>query len=228
MEFQYRMGGVVAGALILMASAAGAQTGERLSDNQVKAIIDEVDTGRDKFEGNLDGGFKGSTLRGPNGEKKVADALQDYQDSTKKLQHRFSADYSASAEASTVLKQSMQIDAFMKSPSAPADGRIEWDRQIGNLKRLADAYGTTFPLPDGATVRRINDKEAADSAGVVVTQAEQVKRAECPACERFCHRHARIAVTRSDIKIVEHAGRGKAMRDTQAHLALRKYDAADA
>ena len=46
-----------------------------------------------------------------------------------------------------------------------------------NLKRLADAYGTTFPLPGGATVRRINDKEAADSAGAVVTQAEQVKRA---------------------------------------------------
>jgi len=62
----------------------------------VKAVIDEVDTGRDKFEGNLDGGFKGSTLRGPNGETKVAGALQDYQDSTKKLQQRFGADYSAS------------------------------------------------------------------------------------------------------------------------------------
>jgi hypothetical protein len=177
MEFRYRMGGVIAGALVLAAAAAAAQTGERLSDNQVKAIILEVDTGRDKFEGNLDGGFKGSTLRGPNGERKVASALQDYQDSTKKLQHRYTADYSASAEAAAVLKQSMQIDAFMKSPSAPADGRMEWERQTGNLKRLADAYGTTFPLPDGATVRRINDKEAADSAGAVVTQAEQVKRA---------------------------------------------------
>lgn len=176
MEFRYRIAGVIAGG-ILAVSAAAAQTGERLSDKEVKAIIDEVDTGRDKFEGNLDGGFKGSTLRGPNGETKVAGALQDYQDSTQKLQHRFTSDYSASAEVATVLKQSLQIDGFMKSPSSPTKGRNEWDRLTSSLKRLAEAYGTTFPLPAAATVRRMNDKEAADAAGAVAAQAEQLKRA---------------------------------------------------
>ena len=63
-----------------------AQAPERLSDKDVKTLIDQVDEGRDKFEGNLDGQFKGSTLRGPAGETKVAAALQDYQDNTKKLQ----------------------------------------------------------------------------------------------------------------------------------------------
>jgi hypothetical protein len=176
MEFRYRMGGVIAGALLLIGSAAAAQTRERLSDKDVKALIDEVDTGRDKFEGNLDGDFKGSTLRTPTGETKVSGALQDYQDSTKKLEQRFKSDYSASAEVAAVLKQSGQIDAFMKSSSAPSEGRIEWDRQALILKRLAEAYGTTFPLPDGATVRRMNDKEAAALAGEVATQAEELKR----------------------------------------------------
>ena len=177
MEFRYRIGGVIAGALILAASGATAQTAERLSDKEVKEIIDQVDTGRDKFEGNLDGGFKGATLRGPNGETKVAGALQDYQDSTKKLQERFNSDYSASAEAATVLRQSTRIDQFMKGSSSPTKGRNEWDRQVANLRRLAEVYGTTFPLPDGAAVRRINDKEAADAAVAVVAQADQVKRA---------------------------------------------------
>ena len=177
MTSQYRIGLVTVGALILAASGAAAQRGERLADKEVKEIIDAVDTGRDKFEGNLDGDFKGSTLRGPNGETKVSGALQDYQDSTKKLQERFTADYSASAEVATVLKQSMQIDAFMSSPKAPTKGRNEWDRQTANLKRLAGAYGTTFPLPDGATVRRMNDKESAAAAAAVGSQAEEVKRA---------------------------------------------------
>jgi hypothetical protein len=177
MEFQYQRSIVIAAALMLAAAAAAAQTGERLSDKEVKAILEEVDTGRDKFEGNLDGGFKGSTIRGPNGETKVAAALQDYQDSTQKLKQRFTTEYSASAEVTTVLKQSMQIDAFMKSPSSPTKGRNEWDRQTVILKRLAEAYGTKFPLPDGATARRINDKEAADAAGAVATQAEEIKRA---------------------------------------------------
>jgi len=176
MEFRYRMGGIIA-AVILAAVGGAAQTGERPSDKEVKAIIDEVDTGRDKFEGNLDGDFKGSTLRGPNGETKVSGALQDYQDSTQKLKERFTSDYSASAEVGTVLKQSMQIDAFMKSPSSPTQGRNEWARQTAILKRLAEAYNTTFPLPDGSAVRRMNDKEAADAAGAVAAQAEQVKRA---------------------------------------------------
>jgi hypothetical protein len=177
MEFRYQRSSVIAAALMLAASAAAAQTGERLSDKEVKAILEEVDTGRDKFEGNLDGGFKGSTIRGPNGETKVAAALQDYQDSTQKLKQRFTTEYSASAEVTTVLKQSTQIDAFMKGPSSPTKGRNEWDRQTAILRRLAEAYGTKFPLPDGATARRINDKEAADAAGAVATQAEEIKRA---------------------------------------------------
>ena len=78
MKSRYRIGFVVAGAFILAASGVAAQKGERLSDKEVKEVIDAVDTGRDKFEGNLDGGFKGSTLRGPNGETKVSGALQDY------------------------------------------------------------------------------------------------------------------------------------------------------
>ncbi|HEX8027765.1 MAG TPA: hypothetical protein VF491_04845, partial [Vicinamibacterales bacterium] len=67
MKFRYRVTCVIA-ALVLSAAAAAAQ-GERLSDKAVKELIDSVDTGRDKFEGNLDGRFKGSTLRGPNGER---------------------------------------------------------------------------------------------------------------------------------------------------------------
>ena len=176
MTLRYRIGGVMAAALILSASAAAAQ-GDRLSDKAVKELIDAVDNGRDKFEGNLEGSFKGSTLRGPNGETKVSGALQDYQDSTKKLQERFTADYSASAEVATVLKQSMQIDAFMRGPTSPTKGRPEWDLQTANLKRLAQSYGTTFPLPDEVTVRRLNDKEAGETAAAVADQAEQLKRA---------------------------------------------------
>ena len=163
-------------ALWFMPDLAQSQTRpERQSDKDVKALIEQVDEGRDKFEGNLDGQFKGSTLRGPTGETKVSGALQDYQDNTKKLKDRFTSDYSASAEAATVLKQSTAIDAFMQRSPSSMKGRSEWDRQTMNLKRLAEIYGTTFPLPDGATVRRVNDKETAGSATAVATAAGHFK-----------------------------------------------------
>ena len=167
---------LMASALSLWSMPALAQArSERLSDKDVKTLIDQVDEGRDKFEGNLDGDFKGSTLRGPGGETKVAGALQDYQDSTKKLKDRFTADYSASAEVATVLKQSTAIDTYMRGAASDMKGRSEWDRQTANLKRLAEAYATTFPYAEGAAVRRMNDKETAAAAAAIATAADDFK-----------------------------------------------------
>jgi len=167
---------------VLLASALASwsvpgvtQAPERMSDKDVKTLVDQVDEGRDKFEGNLDGKFKGSTLSGPNGEVRVAAALQDYQDNTQKLKDRFTPDYSAGTEVATVLKQSTAINRFMEGSASSMKGRSEWDRQVGHLKRLAQAYGTTFPLPEGATVRRMNDKDAAGAADAVATAAGRFK-----------------------------------------------------
>ena len=168
---------VLAGALFLGSMPALAQAPpERLSDAGVKTLIEQVDEGRDKFEGNLDNQLKNSTLRGPNGETKVSGALQDYQDNTKKLKDRFKPEVSASTEAATVLKQSTAINTFMQTAPGTMNGRSEWDRQTANLKRLAESYGTTFPLPDGAAVRRANDKEAADTAAAIATAADRFKK----------------------------------------------------
>jgi hypothetical protein len=167
---------LLASALSVWSMPALAQaTPERLSDREVKTLIEQVDVGRDKFEGNLDGQFKGSTLRGPTGETKVAGALQDYQDNTQKLKDRFSASYAASAEVTTVLKQSTGINTFMESTASTMKGRSEWDQQTANLKRLATAYGTAFPLPDGATARRMNDQDTAAAAADIAAAANRFK-----------------------------------------------------
>jgi len=165
---------LLSSALCLWSMPALAQArAQRLSDKDVKALIEQVDNGRDKFEGNLDGQFKGSTVRGSNSEVKVSGALQDYQDNTKKLKDRFTPDYSASAEVLTVLKQSNAIERFMQGAASTMKGRSEWDRQTENLKRLAAAYGTTFPLPEGGTVRRMNDKETAAAAAAMASAADR-------------------------------------------------------
>ena len=54
-------------------------------------------------------------------------------------------------------------------------GRPEWDRQAANIKRLAEAYGTTFPFPVNGTARRINDREAAETAKELAEAAGHFK-----------------------------------------------------
>jgi hypothetical protein len=167
---------LLTGALALYAMPAIAQAPpERLSDKDVKALIEQVDQERDKFEGNLDGKLKDSLLRSDTTDIKVSAALQDYQDNIKKLKERFTADYSASAELEVVLKQANKIDNFVKTSGFVTKGRSEWDREAASLKHLAVAYGATFPLPPGAAVRRMNDKEAADSADAIAKAADRCK-----------------------------------------------------
>ena len=58
---------LLASALSLWSMSAFAQArAERFSDKEVKTLIDQVYDSRDKFEGNLDGDFKGSTVQGAN------------------------------------------------------------------------------------------------------------------------------------------------------------------
>ena len=169
--------GVSASALVIFTIGLGAQNGERLADKDVAKIFEAVDNGRDRFEDQLDGKLKRSIVRGPGGEVDVENYLDDLQKNVDNLRERFTGKYAASNEAATVLKQASQIHHFMKSQPADLKGSSEWDRLVIDLSRLAEAYGTVFPLPPDAAVRRINDEEAASTAELIAKQADQLKAA---------------------------------------------------
>ena len=54
-------------------------------------------------------------------------------------------------------------------------GGSEWDTMATGLTRLAGAYGTQFPVPRDAVVRRFNDKETAE---IAEEAREERRRAE--------------------------------------------------
>jgi hypothetical protein len=149
--------------------------GERLTDKQVKQVIEDVDQSRDRFEDQLDGKVKSSTLRTATGEIRVDKYLDDLQDNVKHLKDRFSTSYSASKEAETVLKQGTEINTAMRAQPKEIKGSSEWDTLAQNLNRLAQAYRTSFPLPPDASVRRINDGEAAQAANNLAKSADELK-----------------------------------------------------
>jgi hypothetical protein len=146
---------------IVAAVAAPAMAADRLSDRDLKALVARIEDGRHKFEDALDGKLKNNTLRGSTGEVKVSNFLNDFQENIDKLDDRLNSDYAASAEAATVLRQATAIDQFFRTQPAGTKGDSEWNRLAVDLKALAVAYGTDFPTPEGAAVRRLGDKEVA-------------------------------------------------------------------
>ena len=149
----------------------------RPSDKDVDALIAQVDKARDKFESSLDNDLKKSVLRSGTGEVNVAAYLKDLQDNVKKLTDRHGNGYAGSAEVETILKQCNAIDAYVQRTTTLTKGRSEWDQMSGALKNLAAAYGTTFPVPANASVRRVSDTETGEAAGAIATAAGQIKGA---------------------------------------------------
>ena len=166
---------VALAAVLLGGPSAFAQPAQRLTDKDVKALIDVVDSARDRFEDQLEGKVKNTVLRGPNGEVNVSRFLDDFQENIDRLKDRFKPDYAASAEAAAVLRQASAIHNFMKQQPSDLKGSSEWDTLAGSLGRLAGAYGTRFPLEGDAAVRRVSDGEAATAAEAIEEQAGELK-----------------------------------------------------
>jgi hypothetical protein len=162
---------------LLAVPMAAAQNVERLTDKDVKSLIEGVDQARDRFEDQLDGKVKNTIIRSATGEIDVNARLDDFQQELEKLKSRFNDNYAASAEVQTVLRRGADVDAMMKAQPTGIKGASEWDALAGQLRRLAAAYATEFPVPEGAAVRRINDNEAAATADAIASQAEQIKKA---------------------------------------------------
>jgi len=164
------------GVLLALGLATPIAAAERLNDKDVKQLIERIDNERDRFEDQLDGKLKRSIVRGPRGEVNVEQYLDDLQENVDKLKERFSPQYAASAEATTVLRQGSDIQRYMASLPPSFDGASEWNRLASSLGALADAYGTVFPIGEGQQARRFNDSEVKKAASDLAKTADQFKK----------------------------------------------------
>ena len=123
--------------------AAPAVRADRLSDKDVKALIERIDNERDRFEDQLDGTLKRAILSSPRGEVNVEQFLDDLQENVDRLKERFTAEVvgqrrSVDTASPGVRDLSIHVDATgrsrrrerMESPfrePAPAGGGLRHD-----------------------------------------------------------------------------------------------------
>ena len=153
-------------AALLPLASWGDEMFARPSDRDIKDLVKELDRQEKRFEKALDSKFKRSVLRGPGGEIDVDKYLDDLSEAIDRLGKRFTGDYSASTEATEVLQRASFMNSYIReNPSLK--GANEWDLFGSNLQRLAAAYGTSFPLPGDAVVRRVGDGELEGAATAI-------------------------------------------------------------
>jgi hypothetical protein len=167
------IGVALAGSLAGVTSAFAA---DRLSDRDVKTLVARIDTDSSRFVDALDDPLKRSIIRGPDGEVNVARFLDDFRKSVDRLEDRLAPQYAASTETAAVLRQASTIDRFFRQQPNRTKGESEWNRLAADLTTLAAAYGTSFPLTEGAAVRRIGDGELVTTIDAIASSADRLKK----------------------------------------------------
>ena len=149
---------------------------ERMTDREIVALVHQIDEGRGKFNDALDDQIRRAVLRSPTGEVDVSRFLSDFDSNIDRLRSRIKAEYAASSEAAVVLRQATAIDRFFAERPAGTRGQSEWTSLVTHLKTLAAVYGTSFPIVEPATVRRLSRREVATSARTAAQSADRFRR----------------------------------------------------
>jgi hypothetical protein len=154
-------------AAALLSLPLPAAAASRLTDQEVKALLEKIEQDRSAFEAALDEKLKSSNIKGARGEVNVNAFFDDLQDQVERARDRFKDDYSASSEVASLLDYTGRLQQWASAQPAGFQGSKEWGLFATDLQRLAAAYNTMVPMPATGTARRFNDAELVTAAANV-------------------------------------------------------------
>ena len=154
---------------------------ERLTDQEVRALLESIEKKRSAFEAALDIALKNSTIKGEGFEVKTNEFFDDLQDQVERARERFSSNYSASSEVLTLLNFAARLDTWASTQPAGFQGSKDWDALATDFRRLAAAYNSALlrrgQTGVGAQARRLNDAELVTVAANVEKNMDAFRNA---------------------------------------------------
>ena len=200
-------------ALMLLAgltNLALAQRPYRLSESDVRGLIDRLERDSDQFRQSLDSSLDRSRLDGSRAEDRINDFVKDFEASTDRLKDRFDDDRSASATVQEVLERGAHIDRFVTNHRLTGRAYDDWRRVRTDLDELASAYSVAWnwPVvevtgvdPNAAGIgerhaRRISDNDVKAIISRMDTHAEHFRHSLSDALN---HSHFNHTSTEDDI-----------------------------
>ena len=149
-----------------------ATASDRLTDQEVRTLLEKIENDRSAFEGALDDKLKNSTIKAERGEINTNEFFDDFQDQVQRARERFNSDYSASSEVLSLLQFATRLDGWASTQAAGFRGSKEWGVLATDLRRLAAAYNTALLKPGqqglgAGQARRVNDAELVPAAANV-------------------------------------------------------------
>ena len=169
------------------ATIAQAQRPYRLSEGDLKQLINRLEQHSDQFRKSLDSSLDRSSLDGSRAEDRINDFVKAFEEATDRLKDRFDDNQSASATVQEVLDRAARIDRFMVNHHLSGRVNEDWMRVRADLDELASTYSVAWNWPGvDATInsdapiierhaRRINDSDVKAIISRIDAQAEHFR-----------------------------------------------------
>ena len=139
--FNLALGLVLLGSFLV---AVRAQVPYRLTDKEVKRLMEQLKKDTGKFRKSVDSSLDRSRLNGTNREDDVNAFMKNYEKATERLYDHFKDHKSVSADVEAVLDGAAEIDEFMTRRAASGRAERDWAAVRQDLRQLADAYNVTW------------------------------------------------------------------------------------
>ncbi len=153
----------------------GAGAAERMTDEQVKRLVQDIDGGFEVWKQALEKkDLDDVVISSAERTVKVKDFLKDFEKSIDQLKDRFRPDYAATPEVLTLLRRGTDVEMRNRRQGLTPDSA--WVALAAKLAALARAYSVGWPI-EGMDVRpaRLNDGELAAKVAQLETAAKQLR-----------------------------------------------------
>ena len=133
----------------------------RLTEKEMKALLERIERGADRFRNSLGKMLDVSALDDTKAEDNINHFVKEFESATDHLKHRFDSDQSAAGDVEEVLRRAARIDAFMTRRETNSRAQEDWANLRRNLDELAVAYNVSWNWDGSISNRpfRLNDEQ---------------------------------------------------------------------
>lgn len=144
-----------------------AQIAYRVSDRQVKTLINRIETRTDTFRNQLNRSLDRSSLNGTSSEDAVNAYIADFEKATDRLRGRFDSRQSELADVQEVLNRANFINAFMYQNRLDSQVQNQWSLLRSDLNTLASYYNANWSWSN--TLPTVGTSTVIDTTGLAYT-----------------------------------------------------------
>lgn len=147
--------GILAVSLLTLGLTAQAQRRTpRISDGQIRPLLQRIETRTETFRNSLDAALAQSRQPGARSAENINEFVSEFEEATTRFRERFDTRQASAADAQELIDRASLIDNFMRRRQLDARARRDWSSLRLDLNQLARYYQVSWRPDDWVNSQR--------------------------------------------------------------------------